>query len=366
MVCNLLKDLFASSLGMRMGREKWLRPIILHLTVTNRCNLKCVMCNIWKSRPKEEVGSAALARIKNSPLSKHLRILDITGGEPFLADLNLVIEQLGGKNIRIVLITTNGLLTDKIVETAREMLKRYSSTLVINVSIDGIGEIHDRIRGGEGTFRRAEQTLQELLALASEFPRLRPTVKFTILPDNHRQLLSVYRWTRGLGATFTVKPGAEFGFLDNVGDTYDFSPEQTREILEQLDEMVRSEEKSSAGLDFWGRIYKTANVIFHRELMRYLRETFIEKKLCVIGRCYSSSISILLHNDGKIYNCPTLMKPIGDLYKQSLEEIWWGKEMSDNRRFIASGRCACYSQCDQMPALAIDHKLELFKGLLFG
>ena len=114
---------------------------------------------------------------------------------------------------------------------------------------------------------------------------------------------------------------------------------------------------------FWYRIYRQANIIFHRELIRYLRETFIEKKKCVLGRCYSSCISILIHNDGLAYNCPTLLKPMGDLNRQSFEEVWLGEEMRQARRFMATGKCACYSQCDQMPALVLEHKWELLKGL---
>jgi MoaA/NifB/PqqE/SkfB family radical SAM enzyme len=236
---------------------------------------------------------------------------------------------------------------------------------VVDISLDGLQDLHDRIRGVEGTFERASRTLSGLVAISRTHPRLKPTVKMTILKDNFREILSVYEFARKTGAEFTTKPGSEFGFTGTMGDkSFEFTPEEAGEIIRQLQEIVARQRSDPLGHDtFWYRIYRQANIIFHRELIDYLRKRFVEKAPCAVGRCFSSSISILLHYDGKVYNCPTLLKPVGDLSRQSLEEIWWGEEMAKIRRFMISGKCSCFSQCDQMPALVLEHKRELIGGL---
>lgn len=361
----LLKNIIMTELGMRTGNDRLLRPVILHLTTTNRCNLKCQMCNIWKQMPKIDLPEQALINLNRSPLSRGLQILDVTGGEPFLVDVERLIELAGGKRYTTVLFSTNGTLTGKMLTTSAELLKVYRFNLVIDISLDGLNEEHDRIRGVKGTFERAAKTLAGLVELSDQYPRLKPTVKFTIMRDNYRQLLPTFEFARSLGAEFTTKPASEFGFTDNLGDnSYQFTPEETKAIIEQLEEIILRQQSAPLGhKTFWYGIYRQANIIFHRELIYYLRKTFIEREKCVLGKCYSSCISILIHNDGKIYNCPTLMKPIGDLSRRRFEDIWLGEEMRTIRRFMATGKCACYSQCDQMPSLVLGHKWGLLKGL---
>lgn len=362
---SLLKNILLTDLGMRFQNDRLLRPVILHATTTNRCNLRCRMCNIWRQEEKVDLPEAALHNLAASPLSRGIEILDITGGEPFLTDLPKLVAAAGGERLGTVLISSNGTLTEKALATARELLERYRFNLVVDVSLDGLEDVHDRIRGVLGTFEKASRTLEGLGLLSREHPRLKPTVKMTILKENYRDILSVYEFARKTGAEFTTKPGSEFGFTGTTGDrSFDFNPAEAAEIIRQVEEVVARQRSDPLGRNtFWRRVYRQANVIFHRELIDYLRKRFIERVPCAVGRCYSSCISVLLHYDGKVYNCPTLLKPVGDLSRQSFEEIWLGEEMKKARRAMASGSCACFSQCDQMPALVLEHKRELIGGL---
>ncbi|HPJ71225.1 MAG TPA: radical SAM protein, partial [bacterium] len=234
------------------------------------------------------------------------------------------------------------------------------------ISLDGLEEVHDRVRGVPGTFKRAVATLQGLVELSRAYPRLKPTAKFTIMRDNYDQLLPVYELAREMGVEFTTKPASEFGFTDNLGDkSYIFTPGETREIIDSLRRITASQQTTPLQHGtFMHRLYRQAEIIFHTELIGYMDRTFIKGEKVPASRCFSSSISILVHFDGKVYNCPTLLRPMGDLTVQSLDEIWYGPTMRKMRRFIAQGRCACYSQCDLMPALVLGHKFDLIRGLI--
>jgi len=241
-VIQLLKNIILTDLGMRLKNDRLLRPVILHVTTTNRCNLKCQMCNIWKQEPKVDLPEAALVNLNKSPLARGIQVLDITGGEPFLVDIERLIELAGGKRYKTVLFSSNGTLTEKTLAVVEKLLRKYRFNLVFDVSIDGLGSEHDRIRGVEGTFDRATKTLLGLVELSRKYPRLKPTVKFTIMRDNYRELLPVYEFARERGLEFTTKPASEFGFTDNIGDkSYIFTPEETREIISSLQKIVLSQ-----------------------------------------------------------------------------------------------------------------------------
>src|SRR5690349_11887398 len=55
------------------------KPIDAVIAVTYKCNSKCIMCNIWKEQPQNELSSHDFLK-----LPKTLKDINITGGEPFL------------------------------------------------------------------------------------------------------------------------------------------------------------------------------------------------------------------------------------------------------------------------------------------
>ena len=114
------------------------------VAVTDRCNARCRMCDIWKKGRTEEMPAEAYERLPAS-----LREINVTGGEPLLRnDLGEVIEAMRGRcpQARIVL-STNGLLPDKL----QALLGRVKD-IAVRISVDGIGDLHDRIRGIGGAY----------------------------------------------------------------------------------------------------------------------------------------------------------------------------------------------------------------------
>ena len=60
-------------------REKLIEPTSASLAVTLRCNSRCVICDIWKRKNRQE-----LSPVIYKKLPQGLKNIDITGGEPFL------------------------------------------------------------------------------------------------------------------------------------------------------------------------------------------------------------------------------------------------------------------------------------------
>ena len=67
---------------------------------------------------------------------------------------------------RAINIPTNATLEKKTVEGVAAILRRLGDAeLIVNLSVDGVGALHDEVRGFEGNFARLERTAAELRRL---------------------------------------------------------------------------------------------------------------------------------------------------------------------------------------------------------
>ena len=121
--------------------------------VTYRCNARCTMCNRYKapSKPEEEI---SLETIRKLP---PMYFTNITGGEPFIrTDLKDIVRELKTKSDRIV-ISTNGFFTDRILDLCREF-----PDVGIRISIEGLEQTNNEIRGLQDGYNRGYNTLKKL------------------------------------------------------------------------------------------------------------------------------------------------------------------------------------------------------------
>jgi MoaA/NifB/PqqE/SkfB family radical SAM enzyme len=176
-------------------RPRSARPRDAVVAVNGVCNARCRMCSIWETQHAPLLPISALDALPHT-----LRDLNLTGGEPFLRDDMAEIGQSARRRLpaaRIV-VSTNGFLTERILRVAAAW-RRDGLRIGIAVSVDGIGPMHDRVRGVPGAFRRVIATLRGLRALAYQ-PR---KVAFTVTRDNVRHLAAVHRLARRLGSQFS-------------------------------------------------------------------------------------------------------------------------------------------------------------------
>jgi len=138
-------------------------PYKLTFAITNKCNLRCKTCQIWKKKPADELSTEEIDRFFN--INNFFNWIDITGGEIFLRkdlpDITKSIKKNVG-NLVMLHYPTNGFLTGKIVEMTEEITSLNFNNLVITVSLDGKKDIHNEIRGSEKSFDRCIETYKEL------------------------------------------------------------------------------------------------------------------------------------------------------------------------------------------------------------
>jgi radical SAM protein with 4Fe4S-binding SPASM domain len=126
----------------------------LELQITNRCNIRCKHCYIDGAAAEELPLGAVRKILSEFDEMQGLRVL-ITGGEPLIYsrfdDLNAMLPDF---SIRKILFS-NGLLLKK------EGLTHLNFD-EIQISIDGLEEAHDAIRG-KGTFKISMKAIKDAL-----------------------------------------------------------------------------------------------------------------------------------------------------------------------------------------------------------
>src|SRR6266566_1878021 len=86
---------------------------ILVLQPHNRCNCRCVMCDIWKLTDAQEITTAELERHLADIERLGVEWVVFTGGEPLMhSDLFRLSAMLRGRGIRITILST-GLLLER-------------------------------------------------------------------------------------------------------------------------------------------------------------------------------------------------------------------------------------------------------------
>ncbi len=135
---------------------------ILVLFPHNRCNCRCVMCDIWRLRQVREVTSDDLQPHLDSIRALGVRWVVLSGGEPLMhSDLGSLCRLLRPEGIRITILTTGLLLKSR----ARPVAENVDDVIV---SLDGPAEIHDRIRSVPKAFQRLAEGIKALREIRPE------------------------------------------------------------------------------------------------------------------------------------------------------------------------------------------------------
>ena len=195
--------------------------------VTYRCNARCTMCNRYKcpSKPEEEL---TLETIKKLP---QMYFTNITGGEPFIReDLPEIVRELYKKSDRIV-ISTNGFFTDRIIKLCKEF-----PNVGIRISIEGLEQTNNEIRGLNDGFNRGYSTLKKLVEMKH------PDVGFgmTVQDKNAKDLVSLYDLSNEMGMEFaTASLHNSFYFVEAKNIIHD-RPMVAQEFEKLINKLLES------------------------------------------------------------------------------------------------------------------------------
>jgi len=228
-----------------------LYPQVINFPITNKCNYRCAMCNVWKPEHSsmKDMTPAEIKEVFSQPLFKKVKHVGISGGEPFLRKdifdiVKTIVETL--PKLRSISIITNASLSNTFEKTKE--IKSYLSTnnirFSLEVSIDGIGYIHDLNRGVNGAF---DKTYMNFKKLNDEC--LVDTISTTITKNNIRTLYDNLNFARkhNVLINFRLASCIDRLFNEDKVNNFTFSEEEQLLLIKFLNNLISSYEN---------RIYK--------------------------------------------------------------------------------------------------------------
>lgn len=291
--------------------------------VTYRCNARCTMCNRYKapSKPDEEI---SLETIKKLP---KMYFTNITGGEPFIReDLPDIVRELYKKSDRIV-ISTNGFFTDRIIKLCEEF-----PNVGIRISIEGLEDTNNKIRGLDDGFNKGYSTLKKLVEMKH------PDVGFgmTVQDANAKDLVPLYDLSNELNMEFaTASLHNSFYFVEAKNIIHD-----RLMVAKEFEKLINKLLESNSPKK-WFRAY------FNHGLINYI---FGQKRLLPCDMAFDT---FFIDPYGDVMPCNgTKEKEImGNLNEESWDELWNSEQAEKVRNKVRHCDRQCWMIGSVSPAM---------------
>lgn len=321
-------------------------PISLTVSVTNQCNSRCKTCSIWKHysdhqqlREREFKTDEFEATFKN--FGGKILWATLSGGEPFLRrDLPEIFEALCKHcHPAVVNIPSNGLLSPTIESHLKKMLeKRFDTDLTLNLSLDGVGDKHEKIRGIPGNFARVLDTYERVRKLKQEFPNFQIGIHTVISKHNIADAVSVYEFAKNLAPDSYITEVAEHRTeLFNQDDDITPDAEDYARFAEELSKHIRA--------DYLHSKKKVSKLTQGFRLEYYRLATQVLRERRQVIPCYAGYASCQITPFGDVWPCCILGydQPMGNLRETEykFKKIWHSKKADEIRNYIRAGKCAC-------------------------
>jgi len=318
-------------------------PLNVIYFVTSKCNAQCGHCFYWNrlNTVKDELTLAEIEKTaKNIP---DIISLSLTGGEPFLRSDLIEIASIFSKFTRVsyLQIPSNGILTDTIIKTIEEIIKRCRKNILISVgiSIDDLFDKHDILRQTKGCFSNATETLKKLKLLEAKYKNFRVGCIITINKNNQKNIISMVDF---LKREFSVD---EIGINLIRSEVKNPSLKEINiqyydEIMLKLrrDFLCRAKDQPASWID---------RVLSARQYYGALLLSKIFSQNKYVTPCYAGSLLAIIRENGDVNPCEMLDDRMGNLrdFNYNFKELWFSKEAERIRKTIKRNRCFCTYEC---------------------
>jgi len=304
--------------------------------LTTACNLRCLHCELEAGRrDPAELSPAEALVVAHDLVDAGARRVSLSGGEPLLRkDWPELCQHLARAGVWVSIVT-NGLLLD--AETLSRAVA--AGAQAVTVSLDGLREIHDRIRvspnGAPSRFDSAVRALQ--LVAASP---LRTSAITHINRWNLPQLDELYELVETLGVElWQVQLAFPFGRVLALREPYLIDPSELPDLAAKLARFQQKGRVRIAPADSIGYYDR------HEPLLRINRDG---RRSFWMG-CMAGCLGVAIASNGDVKGCPALPQEfvVGNVRNEPFGAIWADASRfaynTEWREELLEGGCA---QCD--------------------
>jgi len=317
------------------------KPTYLIFYVTSICNSRCKMCFNWKYNTKK-ILKKELKLKEIEKISKkmgHLQYVTLGGGEPFLRkDLDEICEIFYKNNrTRAFSIPTNCLSPNIIQDKTLKMVGKCPDAIFrISMSIDGIKDLHDYIRGVKGNFGRVVETYGILNDLRNRHPNIEILANTTFSSYNQDKIKEIHDYIQ---QNFKLDM---HGLTLVRGNTRNLVSKKID--IKKYEEALRMFENNIYKIKYrhpFQKILRVLPIITRREVLKTARST---KRTY---NCHAIKRMIVIDSFGNVFPCEMLPEKIGNLRNNGydIQKILEKEGTKKILKSIKNKECNCTWEC---------------------
>jgi MoaA/NifB/PqqE/SkfB family radical SAM enzyme len=308
-------------------------PVNVTVSLLYSCNSRCMTCNVYEKK------------VKNLKVDEYDKIFDsmgeapfwftLSGGEPFLRKDIVDICKIAYERCKpgIINIPTNGSLNEIIPDRVEQIVKNSpESEIIINLSLDEIGEAHDKIRGFPGNWDNAMKTYKALDKLRS-YPNFTIGIHTVISNFNVDRFPAIYKELIQLGPdSYITEIAEERVELGTIGEPITPDPQK---YFSAIDFLIAEMKKNK--LTGMAKIARSFRFEYYE-----LVKKFLFKNEQIIP-CFAGIASCQISPDGHLWPCCVRADSMGNLRDHDYDfvKIWNSPEGKKIRKSIINRECAC-------------------------
>ena len=302
-----------------------IRPLSAHIKLTENCQARCISCDYWKDRWENRIDTDRAVQLVNEIADAGIRVLRLTGGEPLLRlDLFDVLRKSNTSGFKRIILQTNGLLIKK-------LHKEINASPISHValSIDGLKETNDLIRGIKGYF---DLGLEGLRLLQGK----QLTLSVTLNRMSAWELGKLSDTARELGAEIETNILSNSLFFLKDADLDSMWPggNDAAEIVNFVRDCLH---RPSYEVEY---------------IKQYYNKAAINEPPCVLGY-----LQVFVLSNGDVLTGCYPLKPVGNILQESLANILASEAYS--RQCLAMLRRECPGcTCGIESSLAMKHAVS--------
>ncbi len=311
-------------------------PTDVSIITTYQCQMRCKMCDIWQ----HPTDSAREITAKDLEFLPNFKFINVTGGEPFLRkDLHEIIDVCFKKSERVV-ISTSGYHVDRIVKLA----EAYPN-IGIRVSIEGLSQTNDHLRGRESGFDRGLKTLFSLKRMGIK------DIGFgiTVSNNNSQDMLWLYELAKSMGLEFATAAFHNSYYFHKDDNAITNKEQVKADFAELIERLLKDNHPKS-----WFRAF------FNLGLINY-----IDGNPRMLP-CEAGTVNFFIDPYGEVYPCNGLeeqywKESMGNIKgAKSFEEIWFSEQAEKVRQQVRTCPKNCWMVGTAAPVMKkyIRHPLQ--------
>ncbi|WP_249227109.1 radical SAM protein [Kutzneria sp. CA-103260] len=342
-------------------------PQEVSLQLTYRCNLRCTHCYQWNEqgffrdfspqRQKTELDIEIVENVLRATAPVRSKLF-LWGGEPLMHTKFGEVASLLERYPRTVNMCTNGLLFKRKLD---DML-RIGENLNLLVSLDGLGEDHEALRG-KGTFKRTMDNIQMMLDLKRD-GRFRGELSLSCMVSHVTvgKMYEFMEWAEELGVNtvyfqfpWYISPEVA-GQMDQVyeqsfawlkPDTGTKQPTWHSYTYQLPEDQLPVLRESMARLASrpWGVRVRYQPQLEADEVEDFIRGT--SRPAQNRSKCLAVSNRMEVHADGNVSSCKFFPEfVVGNLYDTEMTELWQSEAFRQVRSILSTnGMMPVCSKC---------------------